>query len=284
MIITASLRHLFLASLWRRRLPTVLSVVAIALGVALGLAVQLIHRGALDEFQRGVRLLNGQADLQVLAGASGFDDALFAAIAQLPEVAAATPVLDVQARLPGRGETLRIFGIDVLSLAMVNAALMPEPETVPEDSQRADAAPDLLATLREDALFLSPAAAERLRLAPGDRLSVQAGTAERELRIAGNVPSAGVGQELAVMDIAAAQRQFSRTGVLSRIDLRLRDDLPPAQARAAIAERLPPGLAVLPPEQAARESLGLTRAYRVNLTMLATIALLTGGFLVFSTQ
>ncbi|WPL18551.1 ABC transporter permease YtrF precursor [Thiorhodovibrio winogradskyi] len=305
----ATLRHLFLASLWRRRLPTVLSVLAIALGVALGLAVQLIHRGALDEFERGVRLLNGQADLQVLAGASGFDDRLFAEIAQLPEVAAASPVLEVRARRPGRSserDSLRILGVDVLRLAAVNPALMPVPGPAPEsapdpapdqvsdqasdlasasanaDTREAD--PDLLATLREDALFLSPAAAERLELQPGDTLTLQAGTEERDLRIAGTLPSAGVGQEVAVMDIAGAQRQFARLGVLTRVDLRLRQDLPPARAREAIGARLPPGLTVLPPEEAAAESLGLTRAYRVNLTMLATIALLTGGFLVFSTQ
>ncbi|EIC21333.1 FtsX-like permease family protein [Thiorhodovibrio frisius] len=298
----ATLRHLFLASLWRRRLPTSLSVLAIALGVALGLAVQLIHRGALDEFQRGVSLLSGQADLQVLAGASGFDDSLFARIAQLPEVAAASPVLEISARLPGRPETLKILGLDVFRIAAVNPSLLPEPATAmpatainsPKDHQQSDpsaaaeqaeqAPPDLLATLRENALFLSPAAAARLGLEPGDSLTLQAGTQERELRIAGRVPAAGVGQELAVMDIAAAQWQFARIGVLTRIDLRLRDDLPPAHARAAIAAQLPPGLAVLPPAEAAGESLGLTRAYRVNLTMLATIALLTGGFLVFSTQ
>ncbi|MBK1648562.1 FtsX-like permease family protein [Rhabdochromatium marinum] len=274
---TTILRHIFLANLWRRRLPTALSVLAIALGVALGLAVQLIHRGALDEFERGVRLLNGQADLQVLAGASGFDDSLYARIAQLPEVAAASPVLELSARLPGSRETLRILGVDVLRLGAVNPSLIPEPAS-------AEDAPDLLATLREDALFLSPAAAKRLALKPGDTLTLQAGTEERQLRIAGRVPAAGVGQALAVMDIAGAQLQFSRIGVLTRIDLRLRDDRPPAQARDAIAAQLPPGLTVLPPAQAANESLGLTRAYRVNLTMLATIALLTGGFLVFSTQ
>ena len=38
-----SLRRVFLASLLRRRLATALSLLAIALGVALGLAVQLIH-------------------------------------------------------------------------------------------------------------------------------------------------------------------------------------------------------------------------------------------------
>jgi putative ABC transport system permease protein len=282
MILT--LRHLFLASLWRRRLPTALSVLAIALGVALGLAVQLIHRGALDEFQRGVRLLNGQADLQVLAGASGFDDAQFAPIAQLPQVAAASPVLEIQARLPGTGETLRILGVDLLRLAAVNPALMPEVTGMETSAAARHSPPDLLAPLREDALFLSPAAAKRLGLTPGDHLKLQAGTQERRLRIAGMVPLADVGQELAVMDLAAAQWHFARLGVLTRIDLRLRENLPPTQARDAIAAQLPPGLAILPPREAASESLGLTRAYRVNLTMLATIALLTGGFLVFSTQ
>ena len=39
---SATLHRLFLASLLRRRLATALSLFAIALGVALGLAVQLI--------------------------------------------------------------------------------------------------------------------------------------------------------------------------------------------------------------------------------------------------
>jgi putative ABC transport system permease protein len=63
---SAALRHVFLASLRRRRLATALSLLAIALGVALGLAVQLIHTAALDELDRGMRLLSGEADLQVV--------------------------------------------------------------------------------------------------------------------------------------------------------------------------------------------------------------------------
>ena len=41
---------------------------------------------------------------------------------------------------------------------------------------------------------------------------------------------------------------------------------------------------MLAPERARQQAAGLSRAYRVNLTMLAVIALVTGGFLVFSTQ
>jgi putative ABC transport system permease protein len=47
---------------------------------------------------------------------------------------------------------------------------------------------------------------------------------------------------------------------------------------------LPPGVLLETPQAAADEAANLSRAYRVNLTMLAAMALLTGGFLVFSAQ
>ena len=94
----ALLRHVFLGSLWRRRLATTLSLLAIALGVALGLAVQLIHAAALDEFGRGMRLISGEADLQVVGPQSGFDDGLYPLLAQRPEVAEASPAPKPRAR------------------------------------------------------------------------------------------------------------------------------------------------------------------------------------------
>jgi putative ABC transport system permease protein len=271
----AALRHVFLASLARRRLATALSLVAIALGVALGLAVQLIHGAALDEFGRGMRLLAGTADLQAVGGREGFDDALYLTLAQRPEVAHASPVLEVEARLPGREETLRLFGIDVFRAVHVQPALLPLPQD--EDAR-------LAVALAPDALFLAPAAQSALALAPGDTLAVQGGLGETTLRIAGGVPGAGVGQPLAVMDIAAAQQVFGRIGRLTRIDLRLAPGVERATARARLAPLLPAGVTLLAPEAAQAQVAGLSRAYRVNLTMLAVIALVTGGFLVFSTQ
>ncbi|MBK5964358.1 ABC transporter permease [Thiocystis minor] len=277
----ATLRHVFLASLWRRRLATSLSLLAIALGVALGLAVQLIHAAALDEFGRGIRLLNGAADLQVLGSRAGFSDELYARLAQRPEVDQASPLLEIETRLPARDEPLRILGIDLFRIGAVTPSLLP---VSANPDEAAPAAGDRLDALQSDALFLSPAASARLGLKTGDRLRVQVGTRERTLRIAGTVPAAGVGQALAVMDIAAAQQTFERIGQLTRVDLRLAPGVTRALAQARLAALLPPGVAVLTPDDAASEVLGLSRAYRVNLTMLAAIALLTGGFLVFSTQ
>ena len=289
MRMSITLRHVFLASLWRRRLATALSLLAIALGVALGLAVQLIHAAALDEFGRGMRLLSGEADLQVVGPQSGFDDAIYPRLAQRAEVAEASPLLEIEARLPGRDTSLRVFGIDLFRAAWVTPSLMPMAEVpangTPPDRIAPTSGRDVrLQALQSDTIFLSPAAASRLGLANGDELRVQVGIRESGLQVAGSVPGAGVGQALAVMDIAAAQQTFERIGRLTRIDLRLAPGIDRGQARKALSDLLPPGVTILTPADAQSEVQGLSRAYRVNLTMLAAIALLSGGFLVFSAQ
>ena len=86
------------------------------------------------------------------------------------------------------------------------------------------------------------------------------------------------------MDIGAAQDLFGRAGQLSRIDLRLR----PGTDRRALVRELqatpgwPAGLGLSEPGDAAERLGQLSRAYRVNLTVLALVALFTGAFLVFS--
>jgi putative ABC transport system permease protein len=73
---------------------------------------------------------------------------------------------------------------------------------------------------------------------------------------------------------------MERVGLLSRIDLRL---VPGSDADALIrALKLPPDIVAQPPEQAGEQASNLSRAYRVNLTVLALVALFTGAFLVFS--
>ena len=265
------LAPVFLGSLARRRAATLFSFIAIVLGVALGMAVQAVHEAALGEFGRGMRTLSGAADLQLAGPRAGFDEALYARVLARPEVAAASPVIEIEARVPGHDESLRLLGVDVLALARVSPALLP---------RAADGA-DRFATL-SGGLFLSEAA--RAALGASGSLRLQAGAREIELPVAGDLPGAGVGRRLALMDIAALQEQFGWLGRLSRIDVRLHEGVAPAAARAALQAEMPAGVLVEAPEAAEDQAANLSRAYRVNLTMLAAIALVTGGFLVFSAQ
>ena len=248
-------------------------VAAIAIGVAMGYAVYLINHAALAEFSQAVRTLAGQADLEVRGPRSGFDENLYPRLAALPEVAAASPVVEADLALPGHREPLQLLGVDVFRARAVNPGLIGR---APEGSGAQ------LDTLDPEAVFLSPAALAWLGLAPGGRLEAHTGSATVSLRVAGTVSIAGA--RLAVMDIAAAQWRFGRLGQVQGIDLRLRPGVDPQAARRTIAALLPPGVAVRTPEDAGQAASNLSRAYRVNLDVLALVALFTGAFLVFSGQ
>lgn len=267
------LAPVFLGSLARRRLATLFSGAAIVLGVALGMAVQAVHEAALAEFAHGLRTVAGEADLQVVGPRAGFDEDLYAVLAARPEVAAASPVVEVEVKLPGRMETLQLLGVDIFALAGVTPALL----RVASGSER-------FAALSDDGLFLGAAAQTVLGVQPGAMLRVQSGTETMDLRVAGELPGARDNRRLAVMDIAAVQARFARLGRLSRIDLRLAEGRAPAAAREALQALLPAGVLIETPQDAADESANLSRAYRVNLTLLAAMALLTGSFLLFSAQ
>src|SRR2546428_5453560 len=116
-------RDLLLAPILQHRGRLALSLLAIALGVALGYAVQLVNQAAINEFAAAVQTLFGEADLAVRGPRAGFDESLYPRLAGLPEVAVASPVLELDARLPGRRDSLKILGLDIFRAAQVQPFL-----------------------------------------------------------------------------------------------------------------------------------------------------------------
>jgi putative ABC transport system permease protein len=253
------------------------AIAAVMLGVALALSVSLINRSALQEFSQAVRSVNGQADLQVHAATATFDEDVYGRIATDLQVLAASPIVESRA-LVQRGSAapvaLRVIGVDALQVARTAPDMAPIPFG---DAPR-------LALFDPQSVFLNAAASGALGLATGatSPLQLQSGTRRHLLQVAGSVGATGA--PLAVMDIGAAQDLLALTGRLSRIDLRLRAGLDPASVAAQLRAdpRWPAGLVVELPPDADSGISNLSRAYRVNLTVLALVALFTGAFLVFS--
>ncbi len=264
-------RNLLLAPLAQHKGRLALSVLAIALGVALGYAVRLINQAALNEFAAAVQTLSGEADLAVRGPRAGFEESLYPRLAKLPEVAVASPVLEVDAKLVGGREPLKILGLDIFRAARIQSFLAGV-----EISDRLD-------FLRPDRIFLSAAASESLGLKKGDALSVQVGLRVLSLQVAGVLGEAR-GQQFAIVDIGAAQAIFLRSGYLNRIDLRLRPGADPERVAGRLRAEIPPGTLIERPDADVERSGALSRAYRVNLNVLALVALFTGGLLVFSAQ
>ena len=265
---------------WRAHpVRALLAVAAIAVGVAMGFAIHLINASAFNEFSAAVKSLSGQADIQVSARDTGFDEAIYPRLALNRSVAVASPVLTLNAGVPGAQGSLKIIGLDAFRAGFVSPGLL-----------AATDGENMLDMMADDAVFLSPAAMSWLKTQRGGTVQLRSGTRDFTLRVAGGLQEARPGQRIGVMDIGAAQWRFDRIGTLSRIDLRLRDGVDRAAFQRDLAQELerdfPGRFNVGQPndDDAESRNQGMSRAYRVNLTVLALVALFTGAFLVFSTQ
>jgi putative ABC transport system permease protein len=264
---------------WRAHpLRAVLAIAAIAVGVAMGFAIHLINAAAFNEFSAAVKSLAGQADVQVAGREATFDESVYPRLATHDGVAVASPVLEVDAAVTGAKGVLKVVGVDPFRAGFVEPGLV----GVPVDGRQTD-------VLADDAIFLSPAAQAWLNTRPGGHVLLRSGTRDIRLRVAGSV-AARAGQRLGIMDIGAAQWRFNRVGKLSRVDLKLRDGVGreafERQLTAELERAYPGRFRVAQPNDAQQQSRtnNMSRAYRVNLTVLALVALFTGAFLVFSTQ
>jgi putative ABC transport system permease protein len=266
------------------------AVVSVMLGVALAFSVHLINASALEEFAQAVRSVGGQADLEVRSGDLGgtLDEAVLGPLLQHSAVAVASPVLELSTYAlltnsapvspSGSGTTapkrvlLRIVGIDALQAAAITPELIPQPDKTPDSGQR-------LAMFAPDTVFLNAAA--QLALGSGT-VDLQQGLQLRPAQVGGSVRAGG--SPLAVMDIAAAQDFFAKAGQLTRVDIRLRAGADRAELTRTLQNTpgWPQNARIAPPGDAVERIGNLSRAYRVNLTVLALVALFTGGFLVFS--
>ena len=163
---------------------------------------------------------------------------------------------------------LRILGVDGLKVARIAPGLLPRP------------AASRSSFFDPDAAYLNPAALAALGLQPGDTIALQAAGGWQRLRVAGSVAAGGT--PLVVVDIATAQARFGRAGRLSRIDLRLLPGVDITSWQRGLAAQLPAGVRWGAADDAVQRVSNLSRAYRVNLGVLAMVALLVGGFLVYS--
>ncbi|MDP9090419.1 MAG: ABC transporter permease [Pseudomonadota bacterium] len=248
------------------------TVVALALGVALGSSVYLVNTAALNEFGLATKRLVGEADIVIRGPREGFSEKVFVDLARDPAVSAVSPLLELEVAMAGRTDTLKVLGLDPFRAAVLQPAIIGE------------IGEGVFQLFSSDAIYLSSAAAKRLRLQRGDVLQVTVGSASKALRVLGILSEGTYPQSLAVMDIASAQWTFNLVGRVNRIDVRLSPGTDVEAFRGRLGTRLPAGVLALAPQVERDRAVTVTKAYRVNLNMLALVALFTGAFLVFSTQ
>ena len=239
----------------------------VSIGIGLAVAIHTVNRSALSEFGRALDTVNGQASAQLVSSSGDFPDTLFdEVVAQQKQlgIRAVSPVLE-RATSP-----VRVLGLDIFQAGRVTSALLPSVSEQQRTSMFA-----------QDAIFLSATALKELDLVVGDDMTLTLGGKKITFKVAGLVPGAA-GQSLAVMDLGVAQWRLDGLGQLSRLDIQLSEGRSLKDLSAAL-ENSNLGLKLVTAEDRDRRMSNLSRAYRVNLSVLALVALFTGAFLVFTT-
>jgi len=275
---------------------TALTVGGVALGVAVYVAVATANVEILRSFEQAILGVAGRTTLQVSGNtgvADGFDEVIIEAVSHADGVLLATPVIEITATIIAGGSLtkgvppvptsaggviLPILGVDLLAESSVRDYRVVDADAKETDWEH---------YLDPDAIFLGRKLAERHGLSVGMPLDVGAGALSRRLVVRGLLEGQGPGkstlEELAVMDIAAAQFTFDRLGRLDRIDLVTDPARSVDEVSRAVRAILPPGLTVTRPSQRNAQIERMTRAFRLNVSLLSVVALLVGLFLVYNT-
>ena len=280
-------RGLVLGHLRANRLRALVTLLAVGLGVAISLAIDLANATAVASFASSVNVVSSHVNLQVVGIGRGFDERALLRVQGIDGVSYASPTIEESVVVgakpgdPSSGEILRVLGVDLLRpLPSDDAARV----ATPGEYVASGAGPDPYALIAERGAIVSKRIADRNHLAVGSALPALAGDRAVRFKIGAILPAAVAGIDTSVMfvDITTAQEVFEKVGYLDRIDITA-DETRVDSVQAAIAKVLPHGARVIKPVVRTNEIKRMLRSFQLNLAALSYIAMLVGMYLIYNT-
>ena len=269
------LRALVLRPILREPMRTTLTILGIAVGVAVVVAIALSNQSALRAFQDSVDAVAGHANYQIVSDVGLSEDVLLALQPFWSRGVRFAPVIDLEGIALPEQLPIRLLGVDLLSDLHFREYRYASVVTSKHES-----AATYLNLFRDDSVVIPASFAREHALHLGSPLTLDFRGMQRTMIVRGLLeargPATAFNGAIAIADIAAAQSSFGLTGRLTRIDLIVPDD-----SLIPVIERVLPTSARL--ERPARRNERvekMLRAFRVNLFALAGVALLVGMFLV----
>lgn len=249
-----------------------LTIGALAAGVALVCAIELVNRSVLLAFEAVIDTMAGRASLQVSAGNAGFfPEEVAEHVGAVEGVELAVQAVGATAFLAdGSGELLTIHGVDITNDAAVRV--------YEASDERGARLKDPLTFLNQpDSVMLTNAFAKRRGLKVNDGIELETPVGRQRFVIRGLLDPQGVarvhGGNLAVMDLFAAEQTFTHPGLINRLDVVVRRDADVSDVQSKIAAILPAGLTVDRPAQRKADLHRVMQSMQVILRVVALFAL-----------
>jgi putative ABC transport system permease protein len=262
--------------LFREPIRLSLTVLAVAFGVAVVLAIDLAGNAAAGSFHSSLETLAGENDLEVVA-AGGVPESVVATLSTYPSTLRISPRMEDFATLADSQQTLPLIGLDLIAEGSRLAASVSW-----ENSAAKSATPgeSPLAGLTDpQSIWVSSSLNKR----PGDRLSLLINDRIYNCTVRGVYPDASGSENAILMDIAGAQRILHRFGRVDRILIKLPPDTEIEESERQLKQVLPAGVEIRPQGTGMEENQKMLAAFRWNLRLLSCIALVVGAFLIYNT-
>ncbi|HYF80403.1 MAG TPA: FtsX-like permease family protein [Symbiobacteriaceae bacterium] len=266
----ARLARRYLAGKKGRSLMTLLGI---ALGVTMVVAVLLINNAILASYENLLAAAAGRADLQVSATTGfGFREEVLKAVAASPGVAAAVPVVSSGSPVVAgdRQAGATFYGIDSEQDQKVRDYRL--------TSGRLPTAPGETA--------ISTELASTLAVAEGGPLSLLTTKGLKEFTVVGIFDAAGTARgalgPFGVITLPAAQAAFGKEGKLDLIDVTIADGHAVQDVRTLLAGALDDQVRVGTPVERSKDMQRLLDSVIFLLTMAGAISLFAGAFIIYT--
>lgn len=284
-LLAASLRHLL-----QHPAQLALALVGLALGVGTLTAVDIAIASSGRALELSLDAANGAATHQIVGGARGVDESVYAALRAQRLGLEIAPVVEGYVTVGGRA--LQLLGVDPLvdervrgRASGVRVGVDAGSGTSVVESTDASESGYLLRWLTEaGTVLLARRTANELTVAPGGTFELTVdGRAYRATLLGVLDDSVGAGFDaLMLTDIGQAQEWLGLVGKLSRIDVRAPAGEHGRVALESLRTQLPPAVHLEETQRRARQSLDMSRAFTINLQAMSLLALLVSVFLIYS--
>lgn len=269
LLFAASLRHLA-----RHPAQLALALLGLALGVGTLTAVDIATASAGRAFELSLDAANGAATHQIVGGAAGVDEHLYADLRTQRLGLELAPV--VEGYVVAAARAMQLLGIDPLVDERVRG------RSSVGGSGTADTARRWL--VEPGTVVLAAQTATQLDLREGEPFEISVDGQTHGATLISTIGSSNAAgfDTLMLTDIAQAQEWLGLTGRLSRIDVRVPSGAGGADALENLRRLLPASVQLVETQRRAQQSLDMSRAFTINLQAMSLLGLLVSVFLIYS--
>lgn len=258
------IKILVLRNIREEKFLTFLSIIGIALGIALFTGVKVASDRAISSFELDIKGINPYVNYEILdTSGIDFNEKIYKDVRSIEEES--YPVIKTFGYVPALRETINIIGIYSVK-ALRFFKLSPDEFNI-ESFYR-----------EINGILVTKKFAHRYSLKKGDVLKLLVYDREYTLNIIDVLDSDSMLTNMVIMDIGNFQEYFKKEGYLSRIDL-ISDE----NTAEKISKMLPYNLRIEKKEVVFKNQKALIASFRYNLQFVSLIAILVGIFLLYST-